>query len=790
MIGGDESLRSESFREGTPDLEPAMAGSSVHQPQQQQTNHQLQLYNSHQPKNLQQQQQHEAHQQQPHCSSVESTPHCNNTSASRAAAAAATSYGKMEPHTDDFPAGLRILVVDDDLICLAILQKMLQHCSYQVTTCGRATRALELLREDKDKFDLVISDVYMPDMDGFRLLELVGLEMDLPVIMMSGNGETSVVMKGITHGACDYLLKPVRIEELRNIWQHVVRKLRSEPKEHSASFEEGERHKRDGAEDADNMSSATNNADGNWRNKKKKEAKEDEDDFELDNDDPSTLKKPRVVWSVELHQKFVSAVNELGIDKAVPKRILELMSVHGLTRENVASHLQKYRLYLKRLSGVTCQPNNLSVSFGGQDVGYGSLIGLDEMLDYRTLATNGHLPAQTIAALHHANMVGRLGASSGMVGLSGPLDPSMLGQLATLQSVPSPLPRPRIDGSLLGNQAGLLQSLSGALDFNPVRQSHVLTGIGPLGQEDDFPRLKAMQHQLGMGSLGGLNRNNLAGSSPSEELTIQLLQQRAQQQGGGSTVNLPQATGILRPCSSDINLGQAGPMPSLVGLIPGTATGLSNMCPSRRQFGSSSSLSTSLGTLMQSSIAKAQNLNFVGSSGSSGCSFQALSSKVGGLEDLNPTKRIRTICGALSHSRPGLGQSTAQITWPGRLGSQGGRGQGELEHGGDSPNQVSSASHNLAGANGSSGQPAFMSSYGMGSMGLNFPSSVTLDGGVVRTSLNRDQAMANTEQKFLKQEQSRDNLMCTKLEGDLMSNETTSEELLNYYSSHKRGWDS
>lgn len=131
MIGGDESLRSESFREGTPDLEPAMASSSVHQPQQQQTNHQQQLYNSHQPKNLQQQQQHEAHQQQPHCSSAESSPHCNNTSASRAAAAAATSYGKMEPHTDDFPAGLRILVVDDDLICLAILQKMLQHCSYQ-----------------------------------------------------------------------------------------------------------------------------------------------------------------------------------------------------------------------------------------------------------------------------------------------------------------------------------------------------------------------------------------------------------------------------------------------------------------------------------------------------------------------------------------------------------------------------------------------------------------------------------------------------------------------------------
>jgi two-component response regulator (ARR-B family) len=72
--------------------------------------------------------------------------------------------------------------VDDDPICLMILDRMLRQCSYQVTTCGRATKALELLREVKDKFDLVISDVYMPDMDGFKLLELVGLEMDLPVI--------------------------------------------------------------------------------------------------------------------------------------------------------------------------------------------------------------------------------------------------------------------------------------------------------------------------------------------------------------------------------------------------------------------------------------------------------------------------------------------------------------------------------------------------------------------------------------------------------------------------------
>jgi len=51
-----------------------------------------------------------------------------------------------------------------------------------VTTAQSALTALNLLRENKNNFDLVISNVHMPDMDGFKLLELVGLEMDLPVI--------------------------------------------------------------------------------------------------------------------------------------------------------------------------------------------------------------------------------------------------------------------------------------------------------------------------------------------------------------------------------------------------------------------------------------------------------------------------------------------------------------------------------------------------------------------------------------------------------------------------------
>ncbi|KAJ3692300.1 hypothetical protein LUZ60_012650 [Juncus effusus] len=60
-------------------------------------------------------------------------------------------------------------------------------------------------------------------------------------------------------------------------------------------------------------------------------------------------KKAKVDWTPELHRRFVQAVEQLGVDKAVPSRILELMGVDSLTRHNIASHLQKYRSHRKHL---------------------------------------------------------------------------------------------------------------------------------------------------------------------------------------------------------------------------------------------------------------------------------------------------------------------------------------------------------------------------------------------------------------------------------------------------------
>ncbi|THU51737.1 hypothetical protein C4D60_Mb06t34200 [Musa balbisiana] len=75
-------------------------------------------------------------------------------------------------------------------------------------------------------------------------------------------------------------------------------------------------------------------------------------DDSSDDHSARALKRPRLVWTPQLHKRFIDVVAHLGIKNAVPKTIMQLMNVEGLTRENVASHLQKYRLYLKRMQGI------------------------------------------------------------------------------------------------------------------------------------------------------------------------------------------------------------------------------------------------------------------------------------------------------------------------------------------------------------------------------------------------------------------------------------------------------
>nr|XP_020198970.1 two-component response regulator ORR24-like isoform X1 [Aegilops tauschii subsp. strangulata] len=248
---------------------------------------------------------------------------------------------RMEaPAGDKFPEGLRVLAVDDDSVCLKVLEVVLRRCKYNPTTVTDAKTALKMLRAGKAQFDLVITDVHMPGMDGFKLLELIHLEMDLPVIMLSVDCDKKAVMKGITHGACDYLVKPVCTNELKNIWQHVERRRNFEAKTHINNNNNND-HDDDRVQP---RTAATSKDSGNKGN----EGYDSNENQEITHVS-TTWKKPRVVWTTELQNKFLEAIDQIGLDKAVPKKILELMKVDYLTRDSIASHLQKYRLHLRRV---------------------------------------------------------------------------------------------------------------------------------------------------------------------------------------------------------------------------------------------------------------------------------------------------------------------------------------------------------------------------------------------------------------------------------------------------------
>ncbi|CAI5931310.1 unnamed protein product [Closterium sp. NIES-65] len=76
-----------------------------------------------------------------------------------------------------------------------------------------------------------------------------------------------------------------------------------------------------------------------------------------------------VDWTPELHRRFVQAVEQLGVDKAIPSRILELMGVKSLTRHNIASHLQKYRSHRRHLAARDAEAANWHTNRAPADSG-------------------------------------------------------------------------------------------------------------------------------------------------------------------------------------------------------------------------------------------------------------------------------------------------------------------------------------------------------------------------------------------------------------------------------------
>lgn len=107
----------------------------------------------------------------------------------------------------------KILLVDDEARALEALGRTLQMMGYQTVGASDPKMAQDLLR--KERYDILIADLIMPNMDGIGLLEFCkNLNPDLPVIILTGYGTVKTAVEAIKKGAFDYVTKPYNIDEI------------------------------------------------------------------------------------------------------------------------------------------------------------------------------------------------------------------------------------------------------------------------------------------------------------------------------------------------------------------------------------------------------------------------------------------------------------------------------------------------------------------------------------------------------------------------------------------------
>jgi len=108
----------------------------------------------------------------------------------------------------------KILCVDDDRLNLNLYEAILTQRGYEVVLASRGQEALEFLRDTK--FDLIILDVMMPEMNGFEVCQAIreGIDSKIPIIMVTAFDSRELRLKGLNIGANDFLYKPLDTAEL------------------------------------------------------------------------------------------------------------------------------------------------------------------------------------------------------------------------------------------------------------------------------------------------------------------------------------------------------------------------------------------------------------------------------------------------------------------------------------------------------------------------------------------------------------------------------------------------
>ncbi|CAI9273337.1 unnamed protein product [Lactuca saligna] len=125
---------------------------------------------------------------------------------------------------------IKVMLVEDDDCTRHIVTALLRNCNYEVIQAANGLQAWKILENLSNHIDIVLTEVVMPCLSGIGLFCKImshKTRKNIPVIMMSSHDSMGLVFKCLSKGAVDFLVKPIRKNELKNLWQHVWRRCHS-----------------------------------------------------------------------------------------------------------------------------------------------------------------------------------------------------------------------------------------------------------------------------------------------------------------------------------------------------------------------------------------------------------------------------------------------------------------------------------------------------------------------------------------------------------------------------------
>jgi two-component system, OmpR family, KDP operon response regulator KdpE len=144
----------------------------------------------------------------------------------------------MNLATSELSGKSRVLVVDDEPQITRVLRTVLTSQGYQVRTAAEGEAALMNFKEWSP--ELVITDLYMPHMNGVELCRRIRQVSTVPIIVLSVKGEERTKVEALDSGADDYVTKPFGIEELMARVRAALRRAAPDSPQESSSFDAGD----------------------------------------------------------------------------------------------------------------------------------------------------------------------------------------------------------------------------------------------------------------------------------------------------------------------------------------------------------------------------------------------------------------------------------------------------------------------------------------------------------------------------------------------------------------------